>query len=285
MVDGDSGAQELGTFLRSRRERMSPAEAGLPAMGRRRTPGLRREEVAVLAGLSTTWYTYLEQGRGHDVSPSVLDSIARVLRLSEDERRYMHNLAFGHVVNPRSLEEEVLVGELQEQVVTIAESHPYPVYMVDYACNLIAWNSASEEWYDKWGELQAAERNFLVWLLTSPRAKESFVDWETVAHDIVARWRSGIASIPMDKLIRDRIYELREKSREFVQWWDSREVSEHRSNVRLMCHPSIGVCPLRILPMTAYYDGSPIVVYHFRAPSLDLSGIASAVCSGRPVTA
>lgn len=263
MVEGDTDAQELGTFLRSRRARMSPADVGLPTMGRRRTPGLRREEVAALAGVSTTWYTYLEQGRGHDVSPSVLDSVARVLRLSEDERRYMHNLAFGYVVNPRPLREEVLVGKLQEQVVAIAESHPYPVYMVDHAVNLIAWNTAAEEWYGEWGKLQAADRNFMVWLLTSPRAKASFVDWETTAHDIVARWRSDIASIPMDRIIGDRVHELREKSREFVRWWDSQEVSEHRSSVRLMCHPTVGVVRLRILPMTAYYDGSPVVVYHF----------------------
>jgi transcriptional regulator with XRE-family HTH domain len=263
VADADGGAQELGTFLRSRRERMTPAEVGLPTFGRRRTPGLRREEVATLAGLSTTWYTYLEQGRGHDVSASVLDSVARVLRLSEDERRYMHNLAFGYVVNPRPLKGEVLVGGLLEQVVAIAESHPYPVYMVDHAANLIAWNTAAEEWYGEWGKLQAADRNFMVWLLTSPRAKESFVDWETVAHDLVARWRSDIARIPMDKLIGDRIYELHQKSREFAQWWGSREVREHRSAVRVMCHPRVGVLPLHVFPMTAYYDGAPLIAYHF----------------------
>jgi transcriptional regulator with XRE-family HTH domain len=242
---------------------MTPAEAGLPTMGRRRTPGLRREEVAALAGLSTTWYAYLEQGRGHDVSPAVLDSVARVLRLSEDERRYMHHLAFGYVVDPRPLKEEVAVGNFQEQIVGIAETHPYPVYMVDHAANLVAWNSASEEWYGEWGKLRAADRNFMVWLLTSPEAKETFVDWEAVAHDLVARWRGDIARFPMDKLITDRVYELREKSREFVQWWDSQEVREHRSGIRLMCHPRIGVLPLRIFPMTTYYDAAPIIVYHF----------------------
>lgn len=263
MTEGQDGPQELGRFLRNRRERLSPAEAGLPTAGRRRTPGLRREEVAILAGLSTTWYTYLEQGRGHDVSPSVLDSIARVLRLSEDERRYMHNLAFGYVVDPRPLAEEVLVRDLQRQVVTISGHYRYPVYMVDHAVNLIAWNKASEEWYGEWGELPSGERNFMVWLLTSARAKDSFLDWESAAHDIVARWRSDIARVPMDKMINDRINELREKSKEFVRWWDSREVVEHRSGVRLMQHPTIGTCALRILPMTAYYEGAPVVVYHF----------------------
>ena len=232
-------------------------------MGRRRTPGLRREEVAALAGLSTTWYTYLEQGRGHDVSPAVLDSVARVLRMSEDERRYMHHLAFGYVVDPRPLHEEVVIGKLQEQIVAIAESHPYPVYMVDHAANLIAWNSAAEDWYDQWGELRAPERNFLVWLLTSPKAKETFVDWEMVAHDTVARWRGDIAKFPMDKLVSDRIHELHEKSKEFVQWWSGQEVREHRSGIRLMFHPRIGVLPLRIVPMTTYHDAAPLVVYHF----------------------
>jgi transcriptional regulator with XRE-family HTH domain len=158
-------------FLRSRRERMSPAEAGLPVTSRRRTPGLRREEVAALAGLSITWYTYLEQGRGHDVSPAVLDSVARVLQMSEDERRYMHHLAFGYVVDPRPLHEEIVVSELQQQIVTIAEAHPYPVYMVDHSADLVAWNSACEDWYDEWGKLRASERNFVLWLLTSEKAK------------------------------------------------------------------------------------------------------------------
>jgi hypothetical protein len=175
----------------------------------------------------------------------------------------MHNLAFGYVVNPRPLGEEVLVGALQEQVVAIAERHPYPVYMVDRAVNMIAWNPAAEEWYEEWGKLPAGQRNFMVWLLTSQRAKESFVEWEASARDIVARWRSDTAKIPVDKLIGDRIHELRVKSSEFVEWWDNREVREHRSNVRLLRHPSVGVRSFSILPMTTYDETFPLTVYHF----------------------
>jgi transcriptional regulator with XRE-family HTH domain len=242
---------------------MSPAEAGLPATGRRRTPGLRREEVAALAGLSITWYTYLEQGRGHDVSPAVLDSVARVLHLSEDERRYMHHLAFGYVVDPRPLHEEVVVSELQKEIVAIAEAHPYPVYMADHAANLVAWNSACEDWYDDWGKLGAFDRNIVKWMLTSPKAKKVLVDWEAVAHDTVARWRGDIAKYPADKLISDRVTYLLDNSKEFAQWWGEQKVREHVSVVRRMFHPRIGVLPFRIIPMTSYHDRAPLILYHF----------------------
>ncbi|HEY7487060.1 MAG TPA: helix-turn-helix transcriptional regulator [Streptosporangiaceae bacterium] len=99
---GDS-RQELARFLKSRRAKVTPAAAGLPTGLRRRTTGLRREEVAVLAGLSPTWYTYLEQGRDIHPSAQVLDALARVLRLTEDERRYLHMLALGAVHGPQPL--------------------------------------------------------------------------------------------------------------------------------------------------------------------------------------
>jgi hypothetical protein len=95
-----------------------------------------------------------------------------------------------------------------------------------------------------------------VWLLTSPKAKKTFVDWNIVAHDIVARWRSDVAKFPIDKIISNRIHELQQKSSEFTEWWAEQEVREHRSVVRRMCHPRSGVIPMRIIPMTTYYDAT-----------------------------
>lgn len=262
MADGQEAALELGRFLRNRRERIRPEEVGFPAGGRRRTPGLRREEVAVLAGLSTTWYTYLEQGRGRDVSSSVLDSIARVLRLSEDERRYMHFLTFGHVASSNPLGEESSIDDWLRQIVSIAEEHPYPVYLTNRATDLIAWNRAAAEWYDDWDRLPVRDRNFLQWLLTEDKAKRRFVNWEMVARDVVARWRIDVAQWPHNPLIQDRTSDLREKSPEFALWWDNQGVLEHRTGVRTMRHPHLGVKDWLVVPLISFYEQSPGIIYH-----------------------
>ena len=209
---------ELATFLRSRRERLKPEDVGLPPANRRRTPGLRREEVAVLAGVSTTWYTYLEQGRGRDVSPSVLNSIARVLQLTEDERRYMHVLMFGQVVGSRPIEEEVPINDLLRQIVAIADHHPYPVFALDRSCDLITWNHAATEWYDDWGRLPEKNQNFMIWLLTVNKARKCFDEWEDSARDVVARWRGEVVKWPDDKRVQEIISSLMRKSPEFAEW-------------------------------------------------------------------
>jgi hypothetical protein len=257
---------ELAAFLRSRRQRLRPEDVGLPSAGRRRTPGLRREEVAVLAGVSTTWYTYMEQGRGREVSPSVLDSVARVLRLTEDERRYMHLLAFGHVNQPRPLHEDMPMDEITEllrQVIGVTESHPYPVYMLDHSCNLISWNEASTEWYDDWGRLAKKDRNLILWMLTEARARQSLVEWEEITRDAIARWRADIVRLPHDKEIQSRLDELRGKSEKFAEWWNSSEVLEHRVGTRLLRHQRFGVRSLRVIPFGTYYEKAPVIVFHF----------------------
>ncbi len=165
MTEDDDPRAVLGRFLRARRERLSPADLGFPGTGRRRTPGLRREEVAVAAGLSATWYTYLEQGRDRDVSPSVLDSLARVLQMTEDERRYMHFLVYGHGPRMESPRESVALEQVARSVVGTTDSCQYPVFSVDRDCHLLAWNRAALEWYDDWSQLPASECNFLLWLL------------------------------------------------------------------------------------------------------------------------
>src|SRR5689334_23475222 len=123
-VPTDDSRRELAGFLRSRRARITPAQVGLPTGPRRRTAGLRREEVAVLAGVSPTWYTYLEQGREIQPSPEVLDSLAQVLRLSEDERRYLHSLVRGAPGVP--LAAEIPAADLIRQLTASFDGSPYP---------------------------------------------------------------------------------------------------------------------------------------------------------------
>lgn len=257
----DSNREELAHFLRSRRRRVTPADVGLATGPRRRSPGLLREEVAVLAGLSPTWYTYLEQGRKIRPSPEVLDSLARVLLLTEDERRYMHVLVHGQVNQSVPLDTELTSGELIERLVDLSYEIPYPVYSVDRYCDLLAWNQAAADWYEDWAP-RPAEHNFLHWLLFTPQARERLVDWENEAQDVVARWRSETAKWRGDRRIQRMVAELREVSPHFAGWWDDHDVQEHRSRTRRFRHPELGIRAMRVLPVTSPEFPTATVVFH-----------------------
>jgi transcriptional regulator with XRE-family HTH domain len=247
----DASRHELAGFLRSRRERITPPEVGLPAGPRRRTQGLRREEVAVLAGVSPTWYTYLEQGRNIQPSREVLDSLAKVLRLSEDERRYMHSLVHGAVITASPLDADVSRNDLLKQIVALHENSPYPVYAGDHYCDLVAWNPAAVEWYDDWGALPGEERNILRWMLLSPVARERLVDWEDDTRDAVARWRGESARHTADPVLQARVAELSRLSPDFRAWWGQHHVVEHRSRIRRVRHGRFGSQTFRIVPIVS----------------------------------
>ncbi|MER6001645.1 helix-turn-helix transcriptional regulator [Nonomuraea sp. NPDC051941] len=262
-VSGDGWSrQELARFLRSRRARVTPGQVGFPEGGRR-TKGLRREEVAVLAGLSPTWYTYLEQGR--DIRPSiqVLDSLARVLDLSEDERRYMHTLVHGQVTNPQPLEGQTWSGDVMGPLVSLMSASAYPVYATDIHCDLTAWNDAAAEWYDDWGSYTPEHRNMLRWLLVSPTAKERLPDWERVTCDVIARWRSELARWPHDERLTAKIAEFSQLSPLFAGLWRKHEVQEHRSLTRRFRHPRLGLQTLRMALMITPDEPLVGLVIHF----------------------
>jgi transcriptional regulator with XRE-family HTH domain len=263
MVSKDS-RRELAHFLRSRRARVTPAEVGLPAGGRRRTPGLRREEVAVLAGLSPTWYTYLEQGRDVHPSDQVLDSLARVLGLTEDERRYLHRLAHGHPGRPRPLADQASAEQVVRQLVATAADSPYPVYAANLYGDLIAWNQAATSYYTDFGRLPEGG-NMIRWLLTAPEARQRLADWSRDARDIVARWRATTATLGDDPRLQAMVAELRERSPEFGGWWDSHDVREHRSRLRRFRHPELGEQVMRLIVVRAPEFEPWIVAFHLPA--------------------
>jgi transcriptional regulator with XRE-family HTH domain len=252
---------EIGTFLRLRRERLNPEDVGLPPSTRRRTTGLRREEVAVLAGVSATWYTYLEQGRGRDVSPAVLDGVAGALQLNEDERRYMHHLAHGRVIDPRPLDGATSICGLLTEIIDLSNTNPYPVYLLSDAFDLLAWNDAAVEWYADWNALPKEERNLLTWMLTSREAKVRIANWEATARDVVMQWRAHITQKPRSKYA-EQISDLKSRSPEFQKWWDSHLVLEHRVRTWIFNHPEFGAQPLRVVPMASFYEVDPLIVFH-----------------------
>jgi transcriptional regulator with XRE-family HTH domain len=255
--------RELADFLRSRRARVMPADVGLPTSLRRRAAGLRREEVAVLAGLSPTWYTYLEQGRDINPSAEVLDSLARVLGLTEDERRYLHTLAYGSIATPRPLVGEVPAEEIVRQLVLTAEESPYPVYGADRYGEVIAWNHAATSYYTDWARLPEGRRNMIRWLLEAPEAKERLPDWSEDVRDIVARWRAITAMYDDDGgRLQALVEEFKQSSPEFGRWWDSHDVREQRSRQRRFRHPEHGEQTMRLIVVRAPEFVPCFVAFH-----------------------
>jgi transcriptional regulator with XRE-family HTH domain len=260
--DNDGSREELAHFLRSRRRRITPADVGMPVGPRRRSPGLLREEVAVLAGLSPTWYTYLEQGRKIRPSPEVLDSLARVLLLTEGERRYMHLLVYGQTGKPASLDDELTPGTLAAQLVDLTNAIPHPVYAVNQYCDLLAWNRSAAEWYGDWASPGPDEPNFLYWILLSDQAPKHLVDWEDDARDIVARWRMYAARWGHDERFRRIVAELGRTSAHFSGWWDEYDVQEHRARTRRLRHPDMGIRTMRILPAISPESPTVLTIFH-----------------------
>jgi transcriptional regulator with XRE-family HTH domain len=258
-------SSELSRFLRSRRERITPAQVGLPTSRRRRTPGLRREEVAVLAGVSPTWYTYLEQGREIHPSADVLDSLARVFQLTEDERRYLHVLAHGQAADPEPLDADVPAREILAGLVATTEDSPYPVYAVDLYCDVVAWNPAVTEWYTDFGRLPPEERNMMRWMVCAPEARERIAGWRDDARDIVARWRAMTPQWETDDRLRGLVAEFRRRSPDFKRWWDEYNVSEHRTRIRRFRHPRHGARDFRLIVVEAPEFTPSFVVFHIPA--------------------
>jgi transcriptional regulator with XRE-family HTH domain len=223
---------DLSRFLRSRRERIRPAEVGLPGGARRRAPGLRREEIALLAGVSPTWYTYLEQGRDIRPSPELLESLARVLQLTPDERRYLYLLASGHSppvapsVTPAT--DATAIG----QVVSAAGVGDLPVYTGNVYGDVTFWNEATTVWYTDFARLPDNRRNILWWQLTAPEARERLVNWVDDTKEMMARFRLASVSRPGDRRFRELIGAFREASPEFGTWWASYEISGLNTRIR-----------------------------------------------------
>lgn len=258
-----SHREGLASFLKSRRARIRPEDAGLPRGHRRRLNGLRREEVALLAGVSSTWYTYLEQGRrGVNPSRQVLDSLARVLRLDDDETRYLHRLADQATVDAR-IDADLSPVELARQLVHLGEQIPYPVYAANVYCDLIAWNPATTSYYADFSQLPADRQNMMWWLISSSQAKERLPDWEDDVQDIVARWRRASASIADRERLQGQVAEYKKISPQFAAWWDSHDVREHHTRSRRFHRPQLGTITLRLIIVdSAEMAPHSFVVYH-----------------------
>ena len=229
--------REAGDFLRSRRERLSPADVGLPSGVRRRTRGLRREEVAYLAGVGTTWYTWLEQGR--DVRPSneLLMALAQALRLDPIERGHLFALNDRPAPARRVEGPELIGGPLRRMLDSLVGQ---PAYVLGRRWDILAWNRAANLIYGPYERLQDDERNALQLLFTDPAHRRLLVDWEPVARASLAMFRADYARHAGDPDFERLITHLAQRSPEFADFWAQREVAHPLPGHKRLDHPACG---------------------------------------------
>lgn len=219
---------ELAAFLRTRRERLSPDEFGLPSSGRRRTPGLRREEVAALSGVGLTWYTWLEQGRDIGVSANFLDNLARVLKLDATERRHLFLLAHERPPAEPGKTWCVVPPLVQRLMHDLA---PHAAYVLNLRWDVLAFNAAADDLFG-FALHEPARRNLLWLLFTDPLLHERLSDWNKQAPQMLSSFRRDFAKAAQEADIRELVDELEKVSPEFKQWWRQQEVHAPCSGTR-----------------------------------------------------
>jgi transcriptional regulator with XRE-family HTH domain len=227
---------ELGDFLKARRAQVSPEEVGLPPGGRRRTPGLRREELAQLAGVGVTWYTWLEQGRPINASGQVLDAVAATLRLSESERVHLYRLAEATPARPKT---GVCASELvMTEILTALD--PLPAVITNTRFDIIQPNKAFGDLFHDWHTLPCVHKNLLWCIVTEPLARRQLLNYDDEVPYLVARLRSAYGEHIGDPDWEVDLARLRKLSPEFERLWSRHEVADCVPRPRHVLHPLAG---------------------------------------------
>ncbi|WP_079057979.1 helix-turn-helix transcriptional regulator [Streptomyces cellostaticus] len=232
--------RELAAFLRSRRERVTPEQVGLPRGPRRRTPGLRREEVAHLSAVGVTWYTWIEQARATHVSAQVLDAVARALLMDPAERAHLFALA--GTADPRT-EAECTVASTSALKI-VERLAPYPASLQNARYDILAANRPFAQVFGDPAELPPAERNCLWLLTTSERWKRDFLDRDEMLRDLIAKYRAAMAEHVAEPAWKERLNRLLEVSEEFRGLWERHEVAPMSPHVKRYLHPAAGLIRL-----------------------------------------
>jgi transcriptional regulator with XRE-family HTH domain len=229
--------RQSGEFLRSRRERLTPAEVGLPAGFRRRTPGLRREEVALLAGVGATWYTWLEQGRDVRPSAEVLSALAGALRLDTAERRHLYILNDRPPPEPRPTGPE----RVEEPLLRMLDSlTAQPAYVLGRRWDVLAWNRAAELLFGDYGKLDGDSRNIMHIVFANQAHRKLLVDWEEVARTSLAMFRADSARYAGDPDFERLIGTMMRVSPQFRELWPRQDVLRSLGSHKRIQHPVAG---------------------------------------------
>lgn len=226
----------LATYLRELRIRLDPAALGY-AGGRRRTRGLRREEVAERAGMSANWYSWLEQGRGGAPSPEALDRLARALLLNDVEREHLFLLGLGRPPEVRYQPPATITPRLQ-RVLDALDSSPALIRTATW--DVIAWNRAASAVLCDYAALPVAERNVLRLMFLDPRRRKTDIDWDTASRVVVGAFRGETARTGATRKVQPLVEELRRKSPEFAVSWRESEVRGACEGVKRLRHPQLG---------------------------------------------
>lgn len=250
---------ELANFLRTRRSQLSPTEVGLPRTARRKTAGLRREEVAQLAGVGVTWYTWLEQGRDINVSTQVLDSLAQTLKLAPAEKTHLFLLA-GQAPPPHPVPQQEHVSPFLHRFLEHMGSNP--AYLTGRRWDVLAWNHAACQVIANFAAVPVEERNIVRLIFTDEDYRRRSVDWEGIAQRVLAQFRASSGQYRNDAQFGALITELQQRSPEFSHWWSRHEVQGRQDGRKEIIHPQVG--SLVFEHSTFQIDGSPglkMVVY------------------------
>lgn len=273
----NSNENQLGAYLKDRRARLDPSAFGFPP-ARRRTPGLRREEVAQRANISPTWYTWLEQGRGGAPSADVLDRIASALMLTDVEREHVFLLGLGHAPEVRYRKDrgEGVTPRLQ-RVLDMLE--PVPALIRSATWDVIAWNRGVAVMLIDYGALPPERRNILRMLFLDPRSRELQYDWESVARHVLAAFRVDVARAGASDDVKAMVDELSLQSADFRRMWSENDIHDlgKGDGMKRIRHPVLGALTFEYSAFAI--DGRPdlsMVVYN-PVEAKDLERIAAAV--------
>ncbi|MEU0404233.1 helix-turn-helix transcriptional regulator [Streptomyces sp. NPDC006197] len=267
-------SSELSEFLRSRRARLKPQDVGLPEFGRhRRVPGLRREELAQLAGVSVAYYTRLEQGNGRNVSMEVLDSIARALRLSDTERAHLTHLA-KPTVKKRQRAAIARPQRIRPGLQHLLDAMDgLPAFVLGRRGDILAWNRMARALMGDFAAWEPAERNMARMIFLDPNARDLYVDWECKAVEVVSALRLYAGCYPDDKELLSLVGELSVRSEEFRSLWAAHTVTDKGHGTKRIRHPLVGEMTLSYESLKVAGDDPDLMVITYHAepgtPSAD----------------
>ncbi len=259
-MNDEERLSELSQFLRTRRERLGPADVGLAPGRRRRTPGLRREEVAQLAGVSATWYTWLEQGRPVRASEAVLERLGRVLRLDPAEHRHLFVLARGHPPADPTDAPALVNARLQ----AVLDALPYPAYAATNGWTVVAWNRAARLVFVNYEALSGRERNIVWMAFTDPEQRRMAVNWEEQARSTLALFRASTAQNVGEDWHKRFVADLAGRSPEFREWWSRHDVRGTHAGPKLYDHPIAGRMVFE--PMILRYEDETMLWVMIKVP-------------------
>jgi transcriptional regulator with XRE-family HTH domain len=253
----------LGAYLKDRRAKLDPAAFGFP-MTRRRTPGLRREEVAQRANVSATWYTWLEQGRGGAPSADVLNRISHAMMLTDAEREHLFLLGLGRPPEVRYRAPQGITPRLQRLLDTLDHS---PAFIRTATWDVIAWNRAAAAVLTDYSKLPEGQRNVLRMMFRDARVRAAQANWRNVARFVVASFRADVARAGAAGMVQSLVDELCATSPEFAAMWRDNDVQAHGDGAKVLHHPDVG--PLSMEFSAFAVDGRPdlnMVVYNPTTP-------------------